>query len=265
MYCPMSEINHLAMITSTPLVSIIMPAHNSEQFIGMAIDSVLSQTYQNWELIVVNDNSTDSTCKIVEDYEHRDSRISLYNAEYHNGMPSAPRNTGVNLAKGRFISFLDSDDLWTSTKLEEQVPLFANENVVVVYSNYEKIDEDGKRSNRIVTAPSKLNYAVLLHGNAIGNLTGIYDTQKVGKIKVKDSHHEDYAMWLEILSKGGIGLNTNSTTAFYRLSKSGISRNKIRLLSWQWQIYRNIVHLSIAQSIKYYLFYAYYGFKKFIR
>lgn len=261
----MSEINHLAMVTSDPLVSIIMPAHNSEQFIGMAIDSVRAQTYQNWELIVINDQSTDRTCEIVKSYEQHDKRISLHDTDYHNGMPSAPRNTGVDLAKGRFISFLDSDDLWTNTKLEEQVPLFANENVVVVYSNYEKIDEDGKRSNRIVRAPRRLNYAVLLHGNAIGNLTGIYDTQKVGKIKVKDIHHEDFAMWLEILSKGGIGLNTNSTTAFYRLSKSGISRNKVRLLSWQWQIYRNVVHLSIAQSIKYYLFYAYYGFKKYIR
>lgn len=261
----MSEINHLAIVTSAPLVSIIMPAHNSEQFIGMAIDSVRAQTYQNWELIVINDQSTDRTCEIVKSYEQHDKRISLHDTDYHNGMPSAPRNTGVDLAKGRFISFLDSDDLWTNTKLEEQVPLFANENVVVVYSNYEKIDEDGKRSNRIVRAPRRLNYDVLLHGNAIGNLTGIYDTQKVGKIKVKDIHHEDFAMWLEILSKGGIGLNTNSTTAFYRLSKSGISRNKIRLLSWQWQIYRNVVHLSIAQSIKYYLFYAYYGFKKYIR
>lgn len=261
----MSEINHLAMVTSAPLVSIIMPAHNSEQFICMAIDSVRAQTYQNWELIVINDQSTDRTCEIVKSYEQHDKRISLHDTDYHNGMPSAPRNTGVDLAKGRFISFLDSDDLWTNTKLEEQVPLFANENVVVVYSNYEKIDEDGKRSNRIVRAPRRLNYDVLLHGNAIGNLTGIYDTQKVGKIKFKDIHHEDFAMWLEILSKGGIGLNTNSTTAFYRLSKSGISRNKIRLLSWQWQIYRNVVHLSIAQSIKYYLFYAYYGFKKYIR
>lgn len=142
----MSEINHLAMVTSAPLVSIIMPAHNSEQFIGMAIDSVRAQTYQNWELIVVDDNSTDSTCKIVEDYEHRDGRISLHNTKYHNGMPSAPRNTGVDLAKGRFISFLDSDDLWTNTKLEEQVPLFANENVVVVSPTMKRLTKMGKEA-----------------------------------------------------------------------------------------------------------------------
>lgn len=112
------------MAISTPLVSIIMPAHNSERFIGMAIDSVLAQTYWNWELIVVNDKSTDQTCEIVKRYEQCDNRISLYDSDYHNGMPSAPRNTGIRLAKGRFIAFLDSDDLWTSTKLEEQVPLF---------------------------------------------------------------------------------------------------------------------------------------------
>lgn len=247
-----------------PLVSIIMPAHNSERFIGMAIDSVIAQTYTHWELIVVNDSSTDRTCEIVRQYEQRDKRISLHDADYHNGMPSAPRNTGVRLAKGRFISFLDSDDIWASTKLTEQVPLFEDDKVVVVYSNYEKMDEEGHRNNRIVRAPRRLNYAILLRGNAIGNLTGIYDTQKVGKVKIKDIHHEDYVMWLEILSKGGIGLNTNTSTALYRLSKTGVSRHKQRLLTWQWHIYRNIIHLSVAQSVKYYLFYAYYGLKKYL-
>ena len=225
------------MAISTPLVSIIMPAHNSERFIGMAIDSVLAQTYRNWELIVVNDKSTDHT---------------------------APRNTAIRLAKGRFIAFLDSDDLWTGTKLEEQVPLFDNQRVVIVYSNYEKISEDGKNHHRIVRAPRELDYAVLLQGNAIGNLTGIYDTEKVGKVRVQDIHHEDYVMWLDILKKGGIGINTNSSTAFYRLSKTGISRNKIRILSWQWRIYRDIVHLTVAKSLKCYLLYAYHGFRKFI-
>lgn len=252
------------MATNSPLVSVIMPAHNSGRFIGMAIDSVRAQTYQNWELIVVNDTSTDSTCDIVKRYEQCDKRIRLYNTDYHNGMPSAPRNTGIRLAKGRFISFLDSDDLWASTKLEEQVPLFDNKRVVIVYSNYEKINENGKSNHRIVRAPRVLDYAVLLRGNAIGNLTGIYDTEKVGKVKVQDIHHEDYVMWLEILKKGGIAMNTNSSTGFYRLSKSGVSRNKMELLSWQWHIYRNVVNLSVPQSIKYYLFYAYYGFKKFI-
>ena len=252
------------MATNPSLVSIIMPAHNSGKFISMAIDSVRAQTYQNWELIVINDKSTDNTCEIVTRYEHYDKRISLHNTDYHNGMPSAPRNTGIRLAKGRFISFLDSDDLWTNTKLEEQIPLFDKEEVVIVYSNYEKIDEYGKSNHRIVKAPCILDYSALLRGNFIGNLTGIYDTKKVGKIKIQDIHHEDYVMWLEILKKGGIAMNTNSSTGFYRLSKSGVSRNKMELLSWQWHIYRNVVNLSVPQSIKYYLFYAYYGFKKFI-
>ena len=157
----------------------------------MAIDSVIAQTYTHWELIVVNDSSTDRTCEIVRQYEQRDKRISLHDADYHNGMPSAPRNTGVRLAKGRFISFLDSDDIWASTKLAEQVPLFEDDKVVVVYSNYEKMDEEGHRNNRIVRAPRRLNYAILLRGNAIGNLTGIYDTQKVGKVKIKDIQTEE--------------------------------------------------------------------------
>jgi glycosyltransferase involved in cell wall biosynthesis len=134
------------MASDSPLVSIIMPAHNSEQFIGMAIDSVRAQTYQNWELIVINDQSTDRTCEIVKSYEQHDKRISLHDTDYHNGMPSAPRNTGVDLAKGRFISFLDSDDLWTNTKLDEQVPLFANENVVVVSPTMKRLTKMGKEA-----------------------------------------------------------------------------------------------------------------------
>jgi teichuronic acid biosynthesis glycosyltransferase TuaG len=246
------------------LVSIVMPMYNAEKYLEQAVKSVLAQTYPHWELLIINDHSTDHSVEIARKFETADSRIHLYNTDYHNGMPSAPRNTGVRLAQGRFIAFLDSDDLWAPEKLSQQVSLFKDDNVFVVYSDYEKIEEDGARKNRIVRAPLTLNYKKLLRGNAIGNLTGIYDTQKVGKIAIKNIHHEDYAMWLEILKKGGIALNTNTVTAFYRLSNSGVSRKKSRLLTWQWNIYRQVEHLSIAKSMKLYCCYAYFGLKKFL-
>lgn len=249
----------------TPLVSIVMPMHNAEKYLDASIQSVQAQTFTDWELIIVNDDSSDQSVEIARGYEAKDSRIHLVDSQYHNGMPSAPRNTGVRVASGRFIAFLDSDDLWLPQKLEQQIPLFDIPNVFIVYSNYEKIKENGLRKNRIVYAPHAVNYKIMLRGNAIGNLTGIYDTKKVGKIKILDIRHEDYAMWLEILKKGGIGVNTNTVTALYRLSQSSISRNKFKLLTWQWNIYRRVEHLSVAQSLRFYLWYAYFGMKKFIR
>ena len=125
-----------------------------------------------------------------------------------------------------------------------------------MYSNYEKIDEDGNGANRIVRAPKSATYSKLLLGNIIGNLTGVYDCKKVGMIPFMDIHHEDYVMWLTILKQGFIAQNTNTTTAAYRIVESSVSSNKLRVLSWQWNIYRNIEKFGILQSCYYFANYA---------
>lgn len=238
------------------LVSIIMPTYNSAAYIAEAITSVLNQTYTDWELLVVDDGSTDHSLDIVREFCSQDTRIHLLFNDSHTGMPSSPRNYALQQAQGRYIAFLDSDDVWLPAKLSEQIPLFNHSNVAVVYSDYEKISSTGERRGRVVRAPHTCDYRQLLYGNVIGNLTGIYDRQKVGTVKILDIHHEDYAMWLQILKHGYIARNTDSVTAFYRLHESSVTSKKISLVSWQWNIYRNIEHLSLPYSCFCYVSYA---------
>ena len=244
------------------LISIIMPMHNSAAFVGEAIESVLAQSYSEWELIIVDDESTDASVSIVEAYAQKDSRIRLFRNPKPIKMPSAPRNMGLSMAKGRYIAFLDSDDMWLPEKLTQQIPLMQNPQVAIVYSNYEKMTESGKKTGRVIKAPRQADYKKLLRGNVIGNLTGIYDKEKVGIIPFLNIHHEDYAMWLSILKRGFIAQNTGTVAARYRLSSSSVSTNKYRVLSWQWNIYRNIEHISIMKSTIYFVSYAFKAFLK---
>ena len=240
------------------LVTIIMPTYNSADFIGEAITSVIHQTYTDWELLVVDDGSTDNTPDIVREYSAHDPRIHLFFNDHHTGMPSSPRNYALHRAHGRYIAFLDSDDMWLPEKLSEQIPLLSNPNVAVVYSDYEKISSSGQRCGRVVKAPHTATYRRLLYGNVIGNLTGIYDRQNVGSVAILEIHHEDYAMWLNILKRGFIAMNTGTVTALYRVHGKSVSSRKFSILSWQWNIYRNIENLSLPYSC---LCYASYAFR----
>jgi glycosyltransferase involved in cell wall biosynthesis len=242
-----------------------MPAHNSSATISSAINSVLAQTYQNWELLVINDNSSDDTESIVKEYVKRDSRIKYFETDKTFKRPFYPRNIGIKNAKGRFIAFLDSDDLWLPTKLERQIPLFDMENISVVFSYYSKMNSDGKMQNRLITSPLIVDYEYLLKGDCIGNLTGIYDTSKVGKVYQKDIHHEDYLMWLEILKQGGYAMNTNTVEAFYRTQKQSVSGNKFKTMQWHWNILRNELKLPLFVSVKYFSHYAIKGLIKFLK
>ncbi len=244
------------------LVSIIMPMHNSAKYVGEAIQSVVNQTYNNWELLVIDDASTDNSCDIVRGYVEQDHRVRLLFNDNHTGHPSSPRNLGVKCAKGRFIAFLDSDDMWFPDKLQQQIPLFEDENVAIVYSNYEKMSEDGNRANRVVKAPSFANYKVLLSGNVIGNLTGVYDEKKVGKVNFQYVHHEDYVLWLSILKRGFVAKNTNTTTAAYRIVSGSVSSNKLKVLPWQWYVYRKVEHLGLFRSIYHFVNYAFKAYFK---
>ena len=142
------------------MVSIIMPAHNAAVTIGDSIDSVIKQTYSDWELLIINDCSTDETLTIINKYAEKDKRIKIFKTDKSVGKPFYPRNVGITNANGRFIAFLDSDDIWLATKLEKQIPLFENEKVGIVFSNYEKFSstQTESKKGRVVKSPAFISF-----------------------------------------------------------------------------------------------------------
>jgi glycosyltransferase involved in cell wall biosynthesis len=167
-------------------------------------------------------------------------------------------------AKGSYIAFLDSDDVWLPGKLENQLAAFGDQRTVIVFSNYEKINETGGRSNRVVKSPGTVGYKKLLKSNCIGCLTAVYDTSRVGKVFFEYFHHEDYILWLTILSKGYIAQNTNTVEALYRVRTNSVSSKKGIVFKWQWEIYRRYLHLPLFRSVYYFCFYLINGFLKYI-
>ena len=216
-------------------------------------------------MLIIDDCSTDGSIEIIEQYVKQDTRIKLFKTECNSGSPVKPRNIGIQNAQGRFIAFLDSDDLWLSDKLENQISLFDDNQVAIIYSNYEKISEAGDRKNRIINAPERLTYKQLLKSNYIGCLTAVYDVSKTGKIYFTDFRHEDYVLWLTVLRAGHIALNTNKVDALYRIRGNSVTANKLTVLKWQWDIYRNFLGLSVFPSIYYFCFYAGNAFLKHIK
>ena len=231
------------------LVSIITPTFNSEKFIAETIQSVQSQTYENWEMIIVDDCSSDETFLIISNFSKNDNRIKIHQLKNNFGAGVA-RNEGVNLATGRFISFLDSDDLWKPSKLKKQVEFLISNNLPFTFSFYERINEDGKQLNKIVGCPKKLHYFQLFFCNFIGNLTGIYDVSYFGKINISSIRkRQDWIMWLSILKKTKIALPIPESLAYYRVRVNSISASKYDLIKHNFSVYRNYHKLNIVKSI----------------
>lgn len=243
-------------------VSVIMPMYNAELYVEQAVQSVITQTFTNWELIVVDDCSSDSSYTIVERYAKQDDRIHLYSTDKPSGSPTLPRNIGLEKSVGRYIAFLDSDDVWLPNKLEEQLPLFEDPNVTVVFSYYQKMDCQGKLSSKIIKSPDQVNYEQLLRGNVIGNLTAMYDSLMVGKVLFRHVGHEDYAFWLSILRRGGIAKNTAKVHGYYRITANSLSSNKFKAMLWNWNIFRNVEHLNLLKASYCFVCYSIKGFKK---
>jgi glycosyltransferase involved in cell wall biosynthesis len=251
------------MFDNNSLISIITPCYNSAKYISQTIESVLAQTFQNWEMLIIDDCSIDGSDEIINQYCNNDTRIKYYRTESPSGSPTIPRNIGIKNAQGRYIAFLDSDDMWLPTKLENQIQQFDNDNIVIVFSYYEKINESGIRKNRIVTSPSSVAYKDLLKGNCIGFLTAMYDTVKVGKIYFNSIGHEDYVYWLSILRSGYIACNTNTVEALYCVRDNSISKNKLKASKWTWYIYRKFLHFNFFKSFYYYCFYFLRALRKY--
>jgi len=246
-------------------VSIITPLYNSEKFITETINSVINQTYNKWELLVIDDCSRDHSADIVKEFSERDERIKYFKTDFPSGSPTIPRNLGIKLATGRYIAFLDSDDLWNFEKLMKQLELFSSIDVAIVYSDYEKISEEGLSTNRFILAPEKVSYNDLLAGNIIACSTCMYDTKKVGKNYFLKQGHEDYAMWLSILKKGFIAKNCNYVSMKYRVRDNSISSNKFKAILWVWNIYRKNEGLNLLKSSYYSILTLSKSFSKYIK
>jgi teichuronic acid biosynthesis glycosyltransferase TuaG len=220
------------------LVSIITPTYNSEKFIVETIQSVQKQSHTNWEMIIVDDCSSDSTASKVLEISNNDSRIHFFQLEKNLGTGVA-RDFALSKASGRYITFLDSDDLWKPFKLEKQLDFLCSRNLPFTFSFYECIDEEGKALNKKIEAPKKISYYQLFFCNFIGNLTGIYDVSFFGKIPISSIRkRQDWMLWLTILKKIKTAMPVPESLAFYRVRENSISASKINLLQHNFKVYR---------------------------
>ncbi|QXD13567.1 glycosyltransferase (plasmid) [Lactiplantibacillus plantarum 2025] len=243
-----------------PLVSIIMPVHNSEEYIGLAIKSVQKQSYNNWELIIIDDYSKDNTRNIIIEYS-KDKRIKVISLQENIGIAGA-RNKAIRKAKGKYIAFLDSDDLWTADKLKKQINYMEQFKSYFTYTFYQVIDNSNSNIRLVDKMPKELDYSELLKSNSIGLLTVVINSELIKKELMPDIPHEDYATWLNILHKGYKAKLIPLVLASYRVQNNSRSSNKVKSMIWTWKIYRQNQHLSLILSIYYLLHYIYYGLRK---
>lgn len=241
------------------LVSIIMPTYNNGQYIRESIDSVLSQTYPHWELLIVNDNSTDDTENIVSSYQDR--RIIYLRNDHHMGA-ALSRNKAIQVAKGKYIAFLDADDRWLPTKLDKQVHFMNSGNIPISYSEY-YVQQPMHTTLGIRRCPKTQNYYQLTRWNRIGCLTVMYDAKQIGLVQIPYiEKRNDYSLWLTILRKGYTAYGIQEPLAVYR-SHNGVSKgNKFAFLKYHFQMFHQILGygnfsslvLTIRNSIFYFIY-----------
>jgi glycosyltransferase involved in cell wall biosynthesis len=230
------------------LVSIVMPAYNSGKFIAESVRSVIAQTYSDWELLIVDDCSNDDTTNIIRTFTV-DDRIKLHVLEKNSGAGIA-RNTAISMAKGKYIAFLDSDDLWKPMKLEKQLGFMETLHLPFTFSFYDCINEAGKPLDKRIEAPQNLSYRQLFFCNYVGNLTGIYDTDFFGKIEIASVRkRQDWIMWLTILKKIKKAQPVPESLAFYRIRENSVSASKASLLKHNFAVYRNFHKFNSLVSV----------------
>jgi len=230
------------------LVSIIMPSYNAARFIGESINSVLLQTYSNWELLIVDDCSKDNSVEVARKFANIDKRVVLFSLEKNVGAAAA-RNVAIEHAQGQYIAFLDSDDVWDEYKLEKQLAFMKQYSYVFTFSNYYVMEENGKKTENIVKVPSSLSYHQYLRNTIIGCLTVIIDRQQTGDFKmplIKSSH--DMALWLLIMKRGFKAYGLKDVLAGYRLVSTSNTAKKWKAAKDVWKVYREIEGLSVLYA-----------------
>lgn len=220
------------------LVSIVMPAYNCEKYIREAINSVLNQTYQNWELLVIDDGSKDKTSYIIKEFENKDSRIRYIKNEKNMGV-SATRNRGIFIASSEWIAFLDSDDMWEKTKLEKQIKMAEEKSAEFLFTGSSYINEEGKPYKGIFRVTESVTYKKLRNQNVISCSSVLIKKKFFENIKMeKDDIHEDYAVWLRVLKTGVTAFGINEPLLIYRISRNSKSGDKIRTIKMTYKVFR---------------------------
>lgn len=245
------------------LVSIITPVYNSEKFIEDTIKSVLNQTYKNWEMLLVDDCSTDKSENIIKKYEKQDKRIKYIKLKENSGAAIA-RNKALKESKGRFIAYLDADDLWHKNKLEKQIEFMSKNDYAFTCTDYEKIDEQGN-ALKIIKIPKKVNYNLFLKNTIIQTVGVMVDTKITGKeilVMPNIRRRQDAATWCQLLKGGYDCCEVPETLSYYRSVSNSLSSNKLKAAKMNWHWYRKIEKLSLIKTIYCFMGYAFNAIKK---
>ncbi len=246
------------------LVSIVTPVYKAERFISETLDSVLSQTYDNWEMILVDDCSPDNSVSIIEKAQKKDRRIKLIRNKKNTGAAGS-RNTGTKNAKGRYVTFLDADDLWRKDKLERQVKFMQEGDYAFSYTDYEFANEDGKPNGNRVSVPEKINYEQSLKNPIIWTSTVMIDISKIDRellMMPNVKRGQDAATWWQILKKIDFAYGLNENMSYYRRTNSSLSANKFKALKRTWYLYRQVEKLNLIKAAWVFCWYVFNAIKK---
>jgi teichuronic acid biosynthesis glycosyltransferase TuaG len=246
------------------LVSIITPVFNSACFVAQTIDSVVGQIYGDWEMLLIDDCSSDSSADIIKQYVLRDKRIRYIRLDQNMGAAAA-RNRGLDEALGRYIAFVDADDLWMADKLEEQLKLIKQKNAGLTFTAIEIIDENGNVVKTKRHVRPVIDYKFLLSNTMIACSSVVVDRMVTGDFRMPLVRKgQDYATWLRIMRGGLLAYGIDEALVRYRLVQGSISSNRLGALKRTWHIYRDQEHLSAPRSIFYFSLYTWHAIKKYM-
>lgn len=245
-------------------ISIITPVYNCEKFIKKTLECVLNQIYKNWEWLLIDDCSSDNSANIILEYALKDERIKYFKLDKNSGAAIA-RNTALEKSTGRFIAYLDSDDLWKKEKLEKQVKFMLNNNYAFTCTDYEKIKEDGTSLNKIIKIPEKVNYNLFLRNTIIQTVGVMIDTKLTGKDLLympNIRRRQDAATWCQLLKNGFDCYECPENLSYYRVVSNSLSSNKLKAIKTNWYWYRKIEKLPLYKACYCFIGYAFNGIKK---
>ncbi len=248
-------------MNENPTVSIIMPAFNCESTIGESIDSVLAQTFQDWELIIIDDASTDSTLSIIGDYTKKDRRIVFEHLQQNSGSAYA-KNRALSIAKGDYVAFLDSDDLWKKQKLEKQISFMNEHNSCFSFTGYEFFSDKETTKRKYIRVPKTIKYKQYLKNTIIGNSTVIMNQRTLGRVTIQEGYLEDVLTWMFYLKKGIVADGINEVLMSYRVNKKSKSGKKVKNSKRYFNCLRENQHLPLISSFFYWFNYVLNASKK---